>query len=108
MMDGNNKGSAILEYGLFIAIFISAVVAMQIYIKRAIAGKFKASTDAIGEQFSSSLSNYSYTRKITSQSEERVTPEGETVSTLLEPTINIVSPYTDNFSDKKLSEEKLF
>lgn len=42
------KASAILEYGLLITIIIAALIAMQVYVKRAISGKYKEAADIFG------------------------------------------------------------
>jgi Flp pilus assembly pilin Flp len=42
------KGTAILEYGLLIAIVIAALIAIQFYFKRAINGNWKAAGDVFG------------------------------------------------------------
>ncbi len=92
---------------MLIAIICAAIISMQIYVKRAIQGRAKASSDIIGEQFSSDWSNYAYDLLVKSERKETTTPQGETKSILLEPEVIYRSPYVDNFSDKKLTEEKL-
>lgn len=47
-----HAGQAILEYAVLIACFIAAVVAMNIYIKRGLSGRYKAAIDNLGEQYS--------------------------------------------------------
>ena len=44
----NKKGFTILEYSLLIIIVVAAFLAMQIYLKRALAGRWKSSVDTIG------------------------------------------------------------
>ena len=107
-MNGFKRASSMLEYCILIVIFCTAVVGMQIYLKRAIQGGLKASTDSIGEQFSSACSDYTYTMKIESKRQKTVTPQGEIESKLLEPETIIRSAFVDNFSDKRLTEERLF
>jgi Flp pilus assembly pilin Flp len=107
-MNGKNKGFSILEYSLLVAVFIAAIVGMQVYLKRAVQGRLKSATDSVGRQFSPALSNYSYTRTFSSKRQELITPQGVATSTLLEPEKVITSSYTDDFSDKKLTGEGLF
>ena len=45
------KAQSILEYAVFSACFIAALIAMQIYVKRGIEGRLKQSSDDIGEQY---------------------------------------------------------
>lgn len=108
MMIGSKRANSIIEYSLLMVIICAAIVAMQIYMKRGIQGGAKASSDSIGEQFSAASSDYTYTLTAKSERKETVTPQGEAKSILLEPEIIYRSPFVDNFSDKKLTEEKLF
>jgi len=48
----HNKGQSTLEYAVLIAIIVGALVAMQVYIKRGLQGRWRQATDDIGEQFS--------------------------------------------------------
>ena len=52
-------GQSTLEYAVLISVIAAAVLGMQIYLKRGIAGRVKASTDQIGDQFSPQNTNYS-------------------------------------------------
>lgn len=106
----NIKAQSIMEYAVLVALFITAIVAMQIYLKRSFQGYIKRSTDTLsaGEQFSSSLSNYTKVIKSSSKIKEKITPKGETKAELLEPSISITQTFRDDFSDKKLTEEGLF
>ena len=97
-----------LEYSMLICAFCAALVVMDIYIKRALQGNLKASTNSIGEQFSAENSTYTYVLTENKKTKDTVTTEGVARSELLDNEIVHRSPYTDNFSDKKLSEEKLF
>ena len=53
----NKKGQNILEYTLLIAAIVAALVALQIYVKRAVQGKLKQGSDQIGEQFTTAQTN---------------------------------------------------
>jgi hypothetical protein len=46
------QGQSTLEYAVVIAVVVSALLAMQIYMKRGAQGKLRQATDDIGEQFS--------------------------------------------------------
>ena len=107
-MIGIKKGSIIFEHAVLLTAVCLAIVATQIYLKRAVQGRYKSSTDQIGEQFSGDWSNYAYITTMKSTREETLTTAGAAESKLLAPEIIHRSPYTDRFSDKKLTEEKLF
>lgn len=47
-MRKNIKALTILEYTLLLAAVIAALVAMQVYLKRAVVGKWKGAIDAVG------------------------------------------------------------
>ncbi len=46
------KGQNILEYSLLIALVLSAILIMQVYVKRAYQGRIKQEADNLGEQYS--------------------------------------------------------
>jgi Flp pilus assembly pilin Flp len=45
------KGQSTLEIGVLIACICAAMIAMQFYIKRSVAGRFRQGADEIGQQF---------------------------------------------------------
>jgi predicted hydrocarbon binding protein len=45
------KAQSILEYAVLTACFIAALVGMQIYLKRGIEGRLKATADDLGRQY---------------------------------------------------------
>lgn len=45
------RGQSTLEYALVIAAIVGALIMMQVYLKRGVGGRIKASADDIGEQF---------------------------------------------------------
>ena len=47
----SNKGQAILEYSVLIAIGVATLLAMQVYIKRAYSGKLHTAADSMGNQY---------------------------------------------------------
>ena len=48
----NRKGQSTLEYAILVVVVIMALIGAQAYIKRAISGRMKESSDDIGEQYS--------------------------------------------------------
>jgi len=110
MMAGRTRGITLLEYGIFAALFVAAAVALQIQLKRSIQGYMKRSTDSFsgGQQFSSTLSNYTKTQIGSVQRHGQDTQQGERRETLVSPEEYSTQPYADNFSDKRLTEEALF
>jgi Flp pilus assembly pilin Flp len=61
----SKKGQGILEYAMILSIVVAVIVAIQLYVKRALEGKFKQSADQIGEQFTTAET---YTIETQSQS----------------------------------------
>lgn len=47
------KAQSTMEYAVLVAVIVAALLAMQIYMKRAAEGKMRQSADQIGEQFDS-------------------------------------------------------
>jgi len=45
------KGQSVLEYAILVGVVIAVIIAIQLYIKRAVQGNLKARSDAIGDQF---------------------------------------------------------
>ena len=46
------RGQSILEFAVLVALIISALVVMQVYIKRSYQGRIKRETDSLGQQYS--------------------------------------------------------
>jgi len=46
------KGQSLMEYAILISVIISAVLIMQIYIKRTYQGRLKQEADEVGQQYS--------------------------------------------------------
>lgn len=46
------KSQSTLEYALLIAVVVGAFLGMQVYVKRGIQGRLKATADDMGEQYS--------------------------------------------------------
>lgn len=52
------KCQSTLEYAVILAVVVAALVAMQMYMKRAAQGKIRQSADQIGRQFSADGTSY--------------------------------------------------
>jgi len=50
-MRSKNRAQSTLEYAVIIGVVVTAILAINIYMKRGIQGKLRESTDQIGEQF---------------------------------------------------------
>lgn len=55
------RGQSTLEYAVIIAVVVSALLAIQIYMKRGLQGKLRDSTDQIGEQFDAGATTLNHT-----------------------------------------------
>lgn len=113
MMHGNSRrasqrGQSVLEYLIILAALCAVIVSMQVYTKRAVQGRWKASADAIGPQFSARWSGFTTSTGTQQYLRNVLSEEGESSSTLLDHAVVNRSPYVDRFSDKTLTEEKLF
>lgn len=51
MLHQREKGQSTVEYAIIIAVVISALLAMQMWMRRGVMGKLRDSTDQIGDQF---------------------------------------------------------
>lgn len=77
----SKKAQSTLEYAIIIFVVIGALLAIQIYVKRAIQGKLRSSADSIGEQYSAGITTSTYTTTTDSEVEERISPSGVTTTT---------------------------
>ena len=66
------NGQTTLEYAVFIVVFIAALVAMQLYAKRAIQGRWKEAMDDVGEQYDPRISDNQFTDSVTSTTKTRI------------------------------------
>ena len=48
------KGQSTLEYVILLGFIVSALIAMDIYMKRGMQGRLRQSTDQVGEQYAAS------------------------------------------------------
>jgi len=96
----NSKAQSTLEYAVIIAVIVGALIAMQIYIKRGVQGRFREASDQIGEQFSPETTTYTYTTTTNTAQTENLT-DGET-------TVNITTGQQERTGNEmvgNLSEE---
>ncbi len=113
-------GQSTLEYAVIIAVVVAGFIAMQIYIRRAVQGKLRESTDRIGEQYSAGNVTSKYA---TEQGKEMKTKETFGLADDGKAPAQGVSRYgveqsapvtrsteagAEEKIDKKLSEEPLF
>jgi len=47
----NRKAQSTLEYALIIGVVVAGLLLMQYYVKRGLAGRYKASSDDLGDQY---------------------------------------------------------
>lgn len=85
-MLGRKRGQGTLEYALIIAVVVAALLAINIYMKKGVLGRLKASTDEIGKQFDPA-GNFSYSWRAasggtTTTAEERDTATGDITSNI--------------------------
>lgn len=59
------KAQSTVEYAVLIACLVAAFIAMQIYIKRSLQGRFKGAADEIGDQYSAIATRSSLTQTLT-------------------------------------------
>ncbi len=78
----NKRGQSTAEYAVLIGLVIAAVLAMQVYVKRALQGKMQVETDKLGAQYEPYYlsSDFDSTRD-TSEAEATITG-GEVTRTL--------------------------
>jgi Flp pilus assembly pilin Flp len=65
------RGQSALEYALVISVAVLALIAINVYMKRGVQGRLKASTDQIGKQFDPNVFTQAW----------RTTSTGNTVTT---------------------------
>ena len=67
------QGQSTAELAVLIAVVIAAVLAMQIYVKRAAMGKLRSAADQVGDQVSPLSTNYTSNQKYNSTKNENTT-----------------------------------
>ena len=66
MLKKNRKGQTLIEYAMLITIILGVFVAVQIYVKRGIQGRWKAAVDDLGDQYDPLMANTSVRHTIDS------------------------------------------
>ena len=51
MLKRNKRGQSILEYAVLIIVVIGALIAMSVYLRRGVQGRWKSAVDDVGEQY---------------------------------------------------------
>jgi uncharacterized protein (UPF0333 family) len=68
----NRKAQSTLEYAILIFVVVAAILTMNIYLKRGLQGRLRASSDDIGEQFSPSYTGSNQTTTRDTESREQI------------------------------------
>jgi len=68
MIRSKKRGQSVLEFTVLIVIIIGALIAMQLYVKRGLQGRWKSSIDDFGDQYDPRLANSSINYKVISNS----------------------------------------
>ncbi len=76
------RGQSTVEYAILIAVVVSALLAMQIYMKRGVQGKLRSATDDIGAQYVPGKTTAEYRASSSSSRHEILTNDGALTSTL--------------------------
>ena len=71
---GHGAGQSTVEYAVLIAVLAGALIAMQIYIKRGLAGRMRDAADSVGEQFAprQTTSDFTTTMQGTTTTDSRL------------------------------------
>ena len=78
-------GQSTAEYAVLIAVIIAAVLAMQLYVKRAMSGRLRQASDQVGEQFSPAATKWEYTTTSKTNRKDEVFTSGGSKSTVQGP-----------------------
>jgi Flp pilus assembly pilin Flp len=76
----DKKAQSLLEYAVLLAVIIVVIVAMQVYLKRSVQGRFKQSADQIGEQFTTGQEYTIETTSLSARKERTVAELGDNLS----------------------------
>jgi len=83
-----SKAQASLEYAALIGVVIGAIIIMSVFMKRAVEGRLRTSSDQVGDQFDIEAGNYEYSSHL-EDSEVTYTSFGATDN---DPDISGLSP----------------
>ena len=101
-----NRGQSTAEVAVLVAVVIGALLAMQIYIKRAAMGKLRAASDQMGDQFNPHVTTSNYTNWYSVRKNDVMRNDGSSTSTTTEPE-NQGRSGEEHVTDR-LDTEKLF
>ena len=73
------KGQIAMEYAVVLIIVIGALIAMQMYLKRGVQGRYKSSIDSVGEQYDPLTTTTDITESLQGSSSTAVTVDNATV-----------------------------
>lgn len=82
------KAQSTLEYAVLVGVIVAALIAMQVYLRRAYQGRIKDRADDIGEQFSPGHSTSNFTTTTFSNTTENLNTSGVTNTTINQQTSN--------------------
>ena len=102
-----NRGQSTAEVTILIAVIIGALLAMQIYVKRAAMGKLRSAADQVGDQFSPHVTTSKATSHYEVTKEDATKPEGSSTSTIKQPEKQARTAGEEHVEDK-LADEHLF
>ncbi len=69
----SSKGQSIFEYAMILAIVVAGLMSMQIYMKRAVEGRLRASMDDVGELYSPGKTTSLFVTEQIGETKERET-----------------------------------
>ena len=68
----NHRGQSVVEFSVLIVIVIGALLAMQVYVKRGIQGRWKSAVDDLGDQYDPRLVNSRINHTMISTTDTRI------------------------------------
>ena len=95
----NKKGQGTLEYAVIIAVVVGALLAMQVYVKRAVQGRLRQASNDIGDQFSTAgrfetIASSDSTTDETSAPVSRIAPGAIDADLLSSTTTDVIATQT--------------
>ncbi len=76
------RGQSTIEYAVMAAVVVGALLLMQVYMQRGVAGKLRTATDQIGDQFHPVHYTANFGTHSNGTRLETATPQGATTSTI--------------------------
>ncbi len=71
----HRRGQSLLEYSILIIIILGVFLAMNMYVKRGIQGRWKSSVDTLGDQYDPRVTNSLINYSITSSANTSITTQ---------------------------------